>query len=122
VGVGKWKAAALPALIAVVVAAPAWGGSAAPDGLVAADGSAAYVAGSIQCAANGVVSVQLALLQNEARGVGTARATCSRGVATFTMLVVTTKGALAVGAAIACYEVDTARRPARGCSALKLRR
>jgi hypothetical protein len=122
VGVGKWKAAALPALLAAVVVAPAWGVPTVPDGLVAADGSAAYVAATVACGASGPVSVQLALLQGDARGVGTARATCTRGVVKFTMLVVTSKGALGVGPAMGCYEVDAARASARGCAAIKLRR
>jgi hypothetical protein len=121
--VGNWKAAAaLSVLVAAALAAPAWGGTAAPDGLVAADGSAAYVTGSIQCAGHIVVSVQLALLQSGARGVGTTRTTCTYGVATFRMLVITSMGALAPGGATACYQADAVHTYARGCTPLLLRR
>jgi hypothetical protein len=122
VDVRKWSAAALPVLAAAAVAAPAWGVSAVPDALVSADGSAAYVSASVQCRARGAVSVQLALLQTDARGVGTTKARCTRGVAAFAMLVVTSKGVLGVGAATACYEVDGARTSDRGCMSLRIRR
>jgi hypothetical protein len=122
VDVGKWKAAALPVLVAAAIAAPAWGGAAAPEGLVAADGSAAYVTGSIQCVGHMVVSVQLALLQSGARGVGTTHTRCTQGFVAFRMLVVTSAGVLGPGAATACYQADAAHTYARGCVPLFLRR